>query len=123
MLGAHPPPEGEGRRERSERRGGVGDSWKITPPRLAAAVRADPPPPGKGNSAGGASVAHYFVFAAPTCWSQMRNASTIGLESRGCACGNLAIQPAYSSRPYSLITSWLSFGAIETGTFFTAGPG
>jgi hypothetical protein len=37
---SHPPLEGEGRRERSERRGGVNrlllNRMKITPPRLAA---------------------------------------------------------------------------------------
>ena len=30
---------------------------------------------------------------------------------------------SYSGRPNSLIASWLSFGAIDSGTFFTAGPG
>ena len=30
---------------------------------------------------------------------------------------------SYSGRPNSLIASWLSFGAIDSGTSFTAGPG
>ncbi|MEA2871636.1 MAG: hypothetical protein QOH67_1612 [Hyphomicrobiales bacterium] len=48
----HPPLEGEGRRERSERRGGVTFSRKThpTPAHIAHAMFADPPPPGEGGT-------------------------------------------------------------------------
>jgi hypothetical protein len=45
------------------------------------------------------------------------------LRRNDCVCGNCVSQPSYSGQPYSLIRSWLSFGAIDNGTFFTAGPG
>src|SRR5947209_7924966 len=91
----------------------------ISPARAKSAARPTLLSPASGKDRGRG----HLVFCVPTCWSQMRNASTICLESSGCACGNLAIHPSYSGRPNSLITSWLSFGAIDTGTFFTAGPG
>ena len=40
----HPPLEGEGRRERSERRGGVKLLRKFTPPRLARFAARRPSP-------------------------------------------------------------------------------
>ena len=40
-----------------------------------------------------------------------------------CVCGNSFSQPSYSGRPYSLIESWLFFGAIAIVTPLTAGPG
>src|SRR4051812_31708731 len=46
--GAHPPLEGEGQRERSERRGGVNFAAVKTHPTPLADAR-DPPPPGEGG--------------------------------------------------------------------------
>src|SRR6185503_5893734 len=65
----------------------------------------------------------HLVFAAPTCWSHSRNISTCAFASSDCVCGNSESHLSYSGRPNSLIASWLSFGAIDSGTFFTAGPG
>ena len=65
----------------------------------------------------------YFVFCAPTCWSQILNASTCAEGGSDCVCGKSLSHASYSGRPNSLIASWLSFGAIDSGTFFTAGPG
>ena len=46
------------------------------------------------------------------------------LRLRATACaGTRFSHCSYSGRPYSLIASWLSFGAIDSGTSFTAGPG
>src|SRR6267154_530267 len=63
----------------------------------------------------------HLVFCAPTCWSQILNASTCAEGGNDCVCGKSLIQASYSGRPNSLIASWLSFGAIVSGTFFTAG--
>ena len=52
----------------------------------------------------------------------MRNASTCAFASSDWVCGNSASHLSYSGRPNSLIASWLSFGAIDSDTFFTAGP-
>src|SRR5437899_12765775 len=65
----------------------------------------------------------HFVFCAPTSVSQRRNASTTAFASSVGTCGYCASQPSYSDRPYSRIASWLSFGATDSGTFFTEGPG
>src|SRR5213593_3244294 len=50
-------------------------------------------------------VVHHLVFCAPTCWSQMRNASTCALGSSDWVCGNCVSQASYSGRPNSLIAS------------------
>src|SRR5450755_1850608 len=65
----------------------------------------------------------HFVFWAPTSVSHLRNASTTALASNVGTCGYCASHPSYSGRPNSRIASWLSFGAIDSGTFFTDGPG
>ena len=65
----------------------------------------------------------HFVFCAPTCWSQMRNASTCAAGGNDCVWGNSVSHLSYSGRPNSLMASWLSFGAIDSDTFLTAGPG
>ena len=86
------------------------------PQREHAAQRGAGPFPRRARRA-------HFVFCAPTCWSQMRNASTCALGTSDWVCGNCASQPSYSGRPNSLIASWLSFGAIASVTSLTAGPG
>ena len=65
----------------------------------------------------------YLPTLLPTCWSQRLNANTSLSASSGSSIGLSAISEAYSARPYSRIASWLSFGAISSGTPFTAGPG
>src|SRR5262249_61402516 len=66
---------------------------------------------------------YFFTFAPPTSWSHFLKAATWPLASSGVSSGAPAIICSYSGRPNSLIASWLSFGAIESGTSFTAGPG
>src|SRR5205823_7337726 len=65
---------------------------------------------------------YFFTFAPPISWSHFLKAATWPLASSGVSSGAPAISCSYSGRPNSLIASWLSFGAIESGTSFTAGP-
>ena len=65
----------------------------------------------------------HLVFCAPTSLSQRRYASTTAFASSVGTCGYCASHVSYSGRPNSLIASWLSFGAIDSGTFLTDGPG
>ena len=44
----------------------------------------------------------YFVFCAPTCWSQIRNASTCALGGSDCVCGN-CVEPAFVFRTAELL--------------------
>ena len=67
--------------------------------------------------------APYLIFAAPMSSSHLRKAATWPFASSGISSGLSAIHFSYSGRPNSLIACWLSAGAIEIGTFFTAGPG
>ena len=108
-LNALPPAPAKRRVTRSSRKFTkvFDSSWKR--PRPCGARRDEP--------------SFHFVFCAPTCWSQIRNASTCALGGSDCVCGNSFSQPSYSGRPYSLIASCASFGAIDSDTFFTAGPG
>ena len=65
----------------------------------------------------------YLRFAPPTCSSQSRNAKTSLSGVSGSSIGLSAISSAYSGRPNSLMASWLSCGAMASGTSFRAGPG
>ncbi len=62
-------------------------------------------------------------FLAPIRSSQMRKAATSLSASSGVSSGLSAIHWSYCGRPNSLIASWLSCGAMDSGTSFTAGPG
>src|SRR5438105_5376766 len=66
---------------------------------------------------------YFFTFAPPTSWSHFLKAATWPLASSGVSSGARAIICSYSGRPNCLIASWLSFGAIDSGTSLTAGPG
>ena len=44
----------------------------------------------------------YLVFCAPTCWSQMRNASTCAFGVSDCVCGN-SVEPLLVLRPAVLL--------------------
>ena len=65
----------------------------------------------------------HFAFFEPTSSSQRRKASTSLSGVSESSIGFSAISFAYSGRPNSAMMSWLYCGAIESGTFFTAGPG
>src|SRR5204863_2265849 len=66
---------------------------------------------------------YFFTFAPPTSWSHLLKAATWPLASSGVSSAARAIICSYSGRPNCLIASWLSFGAIDSGTSLTAGPG
>jgi hypothetical protein len=65
----------------------------------------------------------YFLVFAPTFSSHILKAMTILSGASGSSAGVSAISFSYSGRPNSLITAWLSAGAMSSVTPLTAGPG
>ena len=64
-----------------------------------------------------------MVICAPSCWSLLRKLSTWPFAASEWVWGDSLSHWPYSVRPYSLIRSWLYFGAIESVMPLTAGPG
>ncbi len=54
------------------------------------------------------ALARYFVFCAPTCWSQILNASTCAAGGSDCVCGN-CVEPPFVLRPAELLDRVLAF--------------
>src|SRR5439155_349510 len=65
----------------------------------------------------------HCVLPAPTLLSQMSNAVTSAFVSSGVSIGSFLMSSSKSGRTTDPTASWLSFGAICSVTFFTAGPG
>jgi len=65
----------------------------------------------------------YLVLPLPISSSHLWNAATMVLASSGVSILLFLIKASYSGRPYSAIASWLSLGAMLSGTSLTAGPG
>ena len=65
----------------------------------------------------------HCVLPAPTLLSQMSNAVTSAFVSSGVSIGSFLMRSSKSGRTTDPTASWLSFGAIASVTFLTAGPG
>src|SRR5690606_11209912 len=70
-----------------------------------------------------ACIRHFATFDPPICSSHILNALTRALASSGSSFGLSSMSASYSGRPNFWMASWLSAGAMEMSTSFTAGPG